>query len=50
MTEFLRDSETGYLYVYRDGKLVGPVMAMGEKPPAKPSRDLWAEAHGKDRS
>lgn len=45
MTEFLRDPETGYLYAYRDGKLVGPVAAMGEEPPAVPSRDLWKEAH-----
>ena len=41
MTEFLRDPETGYLYAYRDGKLVGPVAAMGEEPPAKPSEDLY---------
>lgn len=45
MTEFLRDPETGYLYAYRDGELVGPVAAMGEEPPAEPSRDLWEEAH-----
>lgn len=44
-TEFLRDPETGYIYVYRDGKFVGPVAAMGEEPPAEPSHDLWAEAH-----
>lgn len=45
MIEILRDPETGYLYAYRDGELVGPVAAMGEEPPTKPSRDLWAEAH-----
>ena len=49
MIKFLRDSETGYLYAYRDGELVGPVAAMGEEPPAEPSRDLWAEAHGDGR-
>ena len=45
MTEFLRDHETGYLYAYRDGKLIGPIVAMGEKPPAKPSCDLWEREH-----
>lgn len=45
MIEFLIDPETGYLYAYRDGELVGPVNAMGEDAPAEPSRDLWAEAH-----
>lgn len=45
MIEFKRDPKTGYLYAYKDGKLVGPVAAMGEEPPAEPSRDLWEEAH-----
>ena len=43
MTEFLRDPETGYLYAYRDGRLIGPIAAMGDDPPVKPSRDLWEE-------
>lgn len=45
MTEFLRDPETGFVYVYQDGELVGPIVAMGEKPPAEPSRDLWKKEH-----
>ena len=49
MTEFLRDPETGYLYAYRNGRLIGPVAAMGDEPPAEPSHDLWAEAHGDGR-
>ena len=49
MTEFLRDPKTGYLYVYEDGKLVGPVAAMGEEPPAEPSQDLWRREHGDGR-
>ena len=40
MIEFKRDPETGYLYAYRDGELIGPIAAMGENPPAEPSRDL----------
>ena len=49
MTEFLRDPETGYVYAYRDGRLVGPVPAMGEEPPADPSQDLWRREHGGGR-
>jgi hypothetical protein len=37
MIEFRRDPVTGYLYAYRDDILVGPVAAMGEKPPAEPT-------------
>ena len=45
MIEFLRDPKTGYLYAYKDGTLVGPVNAMGENAPSKPSIDLWREEH-----
>lgn len=50
MTEILRDPDTGVLYAYRDGKLVGPVVTMGDPSnvPPKPSRDLYAEAHRRD--
>lgn len=47
MTEFLRDPETRYLYAYSDGKLVGPVAAVGKEPLAEPSRDFWEEAYGR---
>jgi len=46
MIEFLRDPETGYVYAYRDGELVGPVADMSEEPPAEPSQDLWGREHG----
>lgn len=46
MIEFIRDPETGFLYAYRDGELVGPVAAMGEEPPAEPSRNLWEAKNG----
>lgn len=47
MIEFLRDPATGYVYAYRLGKLVGPVLAMGDvNVPPEPSKDLWREAHG----
>lgn len=46
MVELLRDPKTGYVYAYRDGRLIGPVQAMGEKPPEKPSTDLWKREHG----
>ena len=49
MVEFLRDPETGYVYAYRDGRLVGPIAAMGEEPPAEPSQDLWRREHGGGR-
>lgn len=45
MIEFLRDPQTGFLYAYKDGVLVGPVSAMGEESPARPSVDLWREVH-----
>lgn len=45
MIEFLLDAQTGFLYAYKDGVLVGPVNAMGEEAPARPSTDLWREAH-----
>ena len=48
MVEFLRDPETGFVYAYRDGVLAGPVAAMGEEPPAEPSRDLWREEHAEE--
>ena len=31
MVEFKRDPETGILYAYEDGKLVGPVVTMGDE-------------------
>lgn len=43
MIEFLRDSETGYVYAYRNGVLVGPVDAMNDNAPTTPSYDLWKE-------
>ena len=45
MIEFLRDPRTGFLYAYKDGVLVGPVNAMGEEAPERPSVDLWREVH-----
>jgi hypothetical protein len=46
--EFLYDTDTGVLYAYKDGRLVGPVISMGdgESVPSEPSHDLWKEAHG----
>ena len=45
MTEFKRDPETGILYAYKDGKLVGPIITMGDTQdvPQQPSRDLMKE-------
>lgn len=31
MIEFKRDLETGILYAYKDGKLVGPIVTMGDE-------------------
>ena len=31
MIEFKYDKDTGILYAYKDGKLVGPIIAMGTK-------------------
>lgn len=31
MIEFIYDSETGVLYAYKDGELVGPVITMGDE-------------------
>ena len=49
MVEFLRDPNTGILYAYKDGRVVGPIVAMGDpiNVPPTPSRDLYAEAHGR---
>ena len=30
MIEFKRDKETGILYAYKNGKLVGPIQTMGD--------------------
>lgn len=48
MVEMLRDPETGVVYVYRDGQLVGPMVTMGDPSdvPAEPSQDLWRREHG----
>ena len=45
MTEFLRDPKTGYVYAYKDGKLVGPMQSMGENAPQQPTEDLWKREH-----
>lgn len=37
MVEFRRDPVTGHVYAYRDGRLAGPVLAMGEVAPPTPS-------------
>ncbi len=31
MIEFKRDPETGILYAYKDGKLIGPIVTMGDE-------------------
>lgn len=31
MIEFKRDPDTGILYAYKDGELVGPVITMGDE-------------------
>lgn len=31
MIEFKRDPETGILYAYKDGELVGPITTMGDE-------------------
>ena len=31
MIEFRRDPETGILYAYRDGELVGPITTIGDE-------------------
>lgn len=31
MIEFKRDPNTGILYAYKDGKLIGPVTTMGDE-------------------
>lgn len=31
MIEFKRDPESGVLYAYKDGKLVGPVSTIGDE-------------------
>lgn len=30
MIEFRYDKETGILYAYKDGRLVGPILTMGD--------------------
>lgn len=47
MIEFLYDAGSGILYAYKDGLLVGPVTGMADpkEVPAKPTHDLWKEAH-----
>lgn len=30
MIEFKRDKDTGVLYAYKDGKIVGPMVTMGD--------------------
>lgn len=52
MTEFLRDPRTGYVYAYKDGKLVGPMQSMGDgnKVPDKPSTDLWKLKYKREKS
>lgn len=47
MTEFLRDPDTGLLYAYKDGELVGQIIAMGEESKPEPSTDLWELKYGK---
>lgn len=31
MIKFERDSESGILYAYKDGKLIGPIVTMGDE-------------------
>lgn len=31
MIEFKYDKETGILYAYKDGKLIGPIVTMGDE-------------------
>lgn len=31
MIEFRRDPDTGILYAYKDGKLIGPIVTMGDE-------------------
>jgi len=50
MVEFLRDPETGVVYAYQDGTLIGPVFSMGDgDTPPEPSQDLWRREHGGGR-
>lgn len=49
MTELIRDPGTGFVYAYNDGKLVGPIMTIGDatEAPREPSTDLWVLKHGR---
>lgn len=43
MIEFRRDPETGVVNAYRDGKLVGPVVTMGDMMGGKHDREQGQE-------
>lgn len=48
MIEFKRDKETGILYAYKDGRLVGPIQTMADVVNEIPSKQVRKTEDGAD--